>query len=168
MTHRIHITAIFLALLLIAAPARAIDVLVTTDKQLYAPSELIQINVTAVNPDDQDVLLRFNSSAQATYILDDTWDWSHHRAFLTVLTSRTIPAHGEFTWTFTHDPKEYFLGTGQHQIEGLLVNQKLEGGFEIIEVSGPAAFAVIPEPGALTMLLPALILLFRIRRLALP
>lgn len=165
MTCRFHFAAAMLiAVCLNAAPAFAIEVVVSTDKQTYAPYEPIQINVTAVNPDAQDVVLGFRSSAQATYVLDDVWDWSHHRAFLTVITARTVPAHGEYTWSFTHDSNEYFLDAGQHKIEGMLIDQKLDGSFEIIEVSGPAAFAVVPEPAALSLLLSPLTLLRRTRR----
>ena len=161
-TWRLLTGALTLAgLLLAAAPAHALDVQVTTDKPTYAPGEPIGINVTALNEGAQDVTLNFNSSAQATYLLDDTWDWSHHRAFLTVLTSRTIPAGGQYTWSFTHIPDEYFLGPGLREIEGRLINQKLDGGFETIEVSSPAPFAILPEPPVLSLLLIPMMLLLR-------
>jgi hypothetical protein len=165
--HIALVSAVLLTCWQFALPAHAIDVLVTTDKPTYAPGEPVQINVTAQNPDTEDVTLNFSSSAQATYILDDTWDWSHHRAFLTVLTSRTIPARGQYTWSFTHNPNEFFLGPGLHEIEGRLINQKLDGGFETIEVSSPAPFAVVPDPTALSPLLAPLVLLLRRQKMKL-
>src|SRR5688500_19051173 len=89
-----------LSILSLAVPFAAadhIDVTIATDNATSTPSEALRFHVTAHHLTAQDLTLPFGSSLQAVYALDGTSQFPHFGA--AVLTHRSIPANGSYTWT---------------------------------------------------------------------
>jgi hypothetical protein len=98
--------------------SQALTYSVATDKATYRPGETLLVSVTASNPSASPITLNFSSASQAIYGVDAyTPDWSS----ATVLTNRTIPANGSYTWTFTHDWGNYLIPLGPHNLSGSVV-----------------------------------------------
>lgn len=98
-----------------------ITVTIATDKASYDIGESVVMTITAVNGSDKDVTLNFSSSKQTDYVIDGKFRWSSDKYFLTVLTERTVPAHGEYSWTVIHKNSDYSLATGSHIITSEVV-----------------------------------------------
>ncbi len=103
------------------AQTSPVTVRVSTDKTSYTLGEPVVMTITAVNNSDKGATLNFSSSKQTDYVIDGKFRWSSDKFFLTVLTERTIPAHGEYAWTMTHKNSDYSLTTGSHTITGEVV-----------------------------------------------
>jgi hypothetical protein len=102
-------------------PPPAIEVSVSTDKNEYEPGEPVKIDVTATNTSDLPVTLRFPTSHQADYLIDDVYQWSRGKLFLPIATSVTLPAGAQMTWHFVHRAGDYRLLPGEHSIVGMVV-----------------------------------------------
>ncbi len=105
-----------------------IELSVATDQASYWPNEVITVSVTAYNPNDYEVTLDFPSSHQASYIVDDVYDWSSDKGFFDALTQVTIGPGSFHTWDFNHDWEYtygeytygYDLSIGTHSVVGYL------------------------------------------------
>jgi len=130
----------------------AISVTAATDQSQYRRGEAIDFSITAHNSDAAPANLMFPSSLQSIYFIDASYFYP--QVGLTVLTARTIPANGSYTWTYRHQWTDHDIPLGGHEFHGLL-----EGGG-----SGPTnrppiqsatgTFAVIanaPPPNALNI-----------------
>ncbi len=96
--------------------ALPLELSVSTDKSAYIAGERLIVDVTAYNPNDQDVYLSFPSALQAWYEMDDVYD--SRGGYIQVFTYRDIPAHGSYTWSFSHRWSEYDLTLGTHSVVG--------------------------------------------------
>ena len=99
----------------------SIIISVKTDKAEYIDGEKILIFVTAENQSSQTVILNFNSSYQANYVVDKTYSWSSDKAFTQALTEVVLPSFGTKTWEFIHDTAVNPLSVGTHNIQGEVV-----------------------------------------------
>ena len=88
---------------------------VKLDKDIYNQGENIEIEVSVLNWTDQDIEMKFPSSFQIDYSIDDVYRWSATRDFLQSETTITLPARDVYKWTFTHTPEEYEVPPGKHQ-----------------------------------------------------
>ena len=125
------IVTVVLVVTVLATQAGADDIQLTvaTDKSIYSIGEDITVSVTAYNPGAKSVTLTFPSSLQASYIMDDVYDWIEGGYFfLTVITEVTLPPGTYHTWEQEHD-WEYTLGpdtfgydlsVGTHSVMGVL------------------------------------------------
>lgn len=142
-----------LALLSLPAAAQGpqppdLRVMVSTDKPVYEPGERVFITVEVTNPLDREQVLRFTSSQQADYTIDDAYRWSDGRAFLTVTTSLTLPPRGTYVFpVFEHRPGDYYLAPGTHTIVAGVVDHV--SGVAVISVQStnptPAPFLLSPS-----------------------
>ena len=137
--------------------AAEIELSVVTDKPSYWVGEDITVSVTAYNPNDYQVSLQFSSSFQASYIMDNVYDWSSDKLFLGVFTEVTIDPGSSHNWNFEHD-WEYTVGSetfgydlsiGTHSVVGTLQPDHL-GGYTYY--SQAVEFEVVPEPATLSLL----------------
>jgi hypothetical protein len=113
-----------LALLVIVQSVdAAITVTAATDKSQYRPGEAIDFSITAHNSDGADANLTFGSSLQSIYFIDSSYFFP--QVGLTVITARSIPANGSYTWTYRHPWTDYNIPLGSHDFHGLL-----EGGHD--------------------------------------
>lgn len=138
--------------------ATLIEITVDTDKDVYQLGNYVDIYVTAYNPNPEPVILNFSTSMQASYILDDTYNWGEYHGHYPMFTKLTIPSFDSFTWQLIHGSEEsatYPLDVGLHTLVGEVLALELIGNSKSEEVY----FEVIPEP--------ATILLFGIGWLAL-
>lgn len=134
--------------------ATVVDITVATDKPTYQLGEYVIVSVTAYNPNPQPVTLNF-SSTQATYLMDDTFDWTYGKPFLLWNTQRTINPYESYTWIRPHGAEEmafYPLGIGMHTVVGQI------GAGELGEnnTTLPVQFEVVPEPATILLLCGAL------------
>jgi hypothetical protein len=130
--------------------ATVVDITVATDKLVYQLGEYVIVSVTAYNPNPQPVTLNF-SSTQATYLMDDTFDWTYGKPFLLWNTQRTINPYESYTWIRPHGAEEmafYPLGIGIHTVVG----QIWAGELGENNTTLPVQFEVIPEPATLVLL----------------
>ena len=127
--------------------AGELEVSVATDQPSYWPNEVITVSVTAYNPNDYEVTLDFPSSLQASYIMDNVYDWSSDKGFYLALTEVTIGAGSSYTWDLDHSWEEYDLSIGTHSVIGAL--QPFFGfpDWEYTYYSQPVEFEVAPLPG---------------------
>jgi hypothetical protein len=98
-----------------------IQVGVWTDKSSYLVTDTIHIAVTAYNPGSDTVVLRFPSSCQVSYTIDD-FNFINHVLCATVLTSRTIPPLSTVQWNYLKYPDFNAgwpqLSPGSHSLTG--------------------------------------------------
>jgi hypothetical protein len=133
---------VILAMLVFAniVSATVVDITVATDKTTYQLGEYVNVYVTAYNPTSQPVTLGFPTAFQATYLMDDTFNWAQGKNFAQSPTWRTIDPYGSYTWTRQHGADEmtlYPLVIGSHTIRGEVEYQG---------TSSPVQFEVVPEP----------------------
>lgn len=98
-------------------PSPNIEVSVRTDRQTYDEDDMVTIYVTASNETNVSQTLNFNTGCQASYRLG-SFNLDAVRSCIQSLTSVTIPAGDEKTWTFTHDLEDRPVGTGQQTVIG--------------------------------------------------
>lgn len=101
-----------------------VEVGVRTDKSTYYYGDTVSITVTAFNPTADTVVLRFGSSCQANYIIDD-FNFLDHVSCLAVLTSRTIPPYNSISWDYFKYPTRNtgwpLLLPGAHNLIGEVI-----------------------------------------------
>jgi hypothetical protein len=127
------------------AKATIVDISVATDKSTYQLGEYVTVSITAYNPNPQPVTLHFNTTLQATYLMDSTFNWTQCNGSYPMLTERTIDPFTSYTWNHIHDSPEmmlYPLDIGIHTVVGEVVGYG---------VSTPVQFEVVPEPGTLAI-----------------
>ena len=149
--------------------AAEIELTVATDKPSYSVGGDITISVSAYNPNNYEVTLEFFDSTQASYIMDDVYDWSSERGVFHCVTEVTIGAESSYTWDLEHDWEYaigpatfgYDLSIGTHSVVGAL--QQIYGllDTEYTYYSQPVEFEVVPEPASLLLIAPALASLAR-------
>lgn len=151
--------------------AAEIELSVATDQGSYWPGEVITVSVIAYNPNDYEVTLQFGSALQASYIMDNVYDWSSYLVFLPVLTEVTIGPESSHTWDLEHsweytdgpDTYGYDLSIGTHSVVGALQpnSEFLDSGYTYY--SQAFEFEVVPEPATLCLLAMGGVALFRRR-----
>ncbi|MFA6426788.1 MAG: hypothetical protein WCW64_11510 [Phycisphaerae bacterium] len=139
---------VFAVLLIFANVLKAsvVDITVSTDKPTYQLGEYVTVSITSYNPNPQPVTLNFDTSLQAIYLMDGTFDSSQNQAVAMWSTERTINAYDSYTWTRTHGAGAlilYPLGLGIHSVAGEVVGYGSSSSIQ---------FEVVPEPGALAIL----------------
>jgi len=120
--------------------ASTVDISVATDKSTYQLDETVIVSVTAYNPNSQPVTLQFPSALQATYLMDNTFNWTQGKGFDLTPVERTINQYSSYTWNLNHGIYEttfYPLNIGTHTVVGEVVGYG---------VSSPVQFEVVPEP----------------------
>ncbi len=134
----------------IAEPApAAIAVTAATDKAEYRRGEALYFSITAHNSDPAPVDLSFGSSIQSQYLVDGGAYYAP-QAGLTVLTARSIPANGSYTWTYRHNwldssilPGDFVAGS--HDFLGRVVGGN-NGATPRPNIDSPSgSFAVLPN-----------------------
>ncbi len=151
--------------------AAEIELSVATDEPSYSLGEDITVSVTAYNPNDYEVTLQFGDTLQASYIMDNVYDWSSDKIFLQVLTEVTIGAVSSYNWDLDHDweytvgPSTYGydLSIGTHSVVGALQEQIGEPPGNYTYYSQPLEFEVVPEPATLGLVLLGRLILLRRR-----
>ena len=136
----------------IAMPA--LELTVATDKPSYSFGEDITVSVTAYNPNDYEVTLEFGSTLQASYIMDDVYDWSSDGIFLAVVTEVTVGAQSSYNWDLEHDWEYtvgpdtygYDLSIGTHSVVGAL-QPVFQSPGDYTYYSQAVEFEVVPVPG---------------------
>ena len=134
-----------LAVLFIANSLRAtITLTAATDQSDYRRGEAIDFSITAHNSDAVPVGLAFPSSLQSMYFIDSSYFYPQIGA--TVITARTIPANGSYTWTYRHQWTDYDIPLGSHSFHGWLDGymgrppmQTPTGSFTVIPNGPPPA-----------------------------
>ncbi len=140
------IVIVILALLPACANATIVEISAATDKPTYLLDEEITISVTAYNPNPEPVTLTFSSSTQASYFMDNIYDWKEHHGAWLWLTHQQIEGLSSHTWTLVHGVEEmqtYPLAVGPHTFVGEILGYGQ---------STPVEFEVIPEPTSLLLL----------------
>jgi hypothetical protein len=159
MIKKAEILAILILILFGMTKATAINVSTLTDKETYLLGEEVVVSVTAYNPDPDPVTLNFFTTLQASYLMDDVYDWSEGRFFNPAFRQRTIEAYGFYTWdlrhTSSHDMIIYPIDVGTHTVVG----EVLGYGY-----SSTVQFEVIPEPATILLLTIGGLFLTRRRR----
>jgi len=128
------------------AEATVVDVSTATNKVTYLLGEEVTVFVIAYNPNPELVTLSFPSALQASYLMNDVYDWSEGRQFAQVPTGVRIEAYGSYTWELTHGPDDMTvcpLDVGTHTVVGEVVGYGQ---------SAPVQFEVIPEPMSVLLL----------------
>jgi len=105
--------------------AADIDVTVATDEPFYVVGDPILVEVTAHNTFTVPVTLQWPNTCQASYIMDDVYDWKSGKFFLHIITEVTIPGQSSHTWYLGHDWGEYNLGPAMHTVVGEVVGYGL-------------------------------------------
>jgi intracellular proteinase inhibitor BsuPI len=127
--------------------ADLVDISVATDKSKYVLGEYVTVYISAYNPNTETVSLGFPSALQATYIMDDIFDWSNDKVYTPVPTGLSIDPGASHIWTLYHGNSEmdsYPLNIGTHTIVGEVINYGQ---------STPVEFEVVPEPASFVLLL---------------
>ena len=140
------------------AEATAINISTITDKGSYSLAEEVVVSVTAYNPDPNPVTLSFATSLEASYLMDDVYDWTEGKFFTQFGRQITIDPYDSYTWDLTHGYHEmelYPLDVGTHTVRGEVVGY----GY-----SSTVQFQVIPEPATLLLLTLGGLLLTNRRR----
>ena len=145
--------------------AAEIELSVATDKPSYWVGEDITVSVMAYNPNDYEVGLSFPSGFQASYIMDDIYDWSSDKLFTQAFTYVTIGPESFHSWNLEHDWEYtyrsrtygYDLSIGTHSVVGYLAGG-YTGNCQAVE------FEVVPEPATLSLLALGGVVMLRRRR----
>ena len=128
------------------AMATIVDIFATTNKPVYELGEEVVVSVIAYNPNPEPVTLGFVDALQASYLMDNTYDWKDHHGAWLVVTEQRIEAFSPHTWTLVHgaDEMETYLPTlGTHTIVGEVLGYGQ---------STPVGFEVVPEPATMLIL----------------
>jgi hypothetical protein len=158
MMKKAEIQAILILLSFGMTKATAVNVSTITDKETYLFGEQVVVSVTAYNPEPNPVTLGFATSLQASYLMDDVYDWTEGKYFIQFGGQLTIDPYGSYTWDLTHGYYEmelYPLDVGTHTVRGEVV----EYGY-----SSPVQFEVVPEPATILLLTLGSLLLTKRRR----
>ena len=126
--------------------ATAVNISTITDKESYLLGEEVVVSVIAYNPDPNPVNLNFATSLEASYLMDDVYDWTEGKFFTQFGRQLTIDPYGSYTWDLKHGPGEmgiYPLDVGVHTVVGEVVGY----GY-----SSTVQFQVIPEPATILLL----------------
>jgi len=112
------------SLALVAGNSSAQDddrVQVTTDKDVYAPGEIVRINVTVVGP----LFATFSSTCQCFFIVEDAfgnvvYDLRNHYSWSLIPTSLSAPPPTSFlfTWDQSDDAGNRFVAQGSYDVWG--------------------------------------------------
>jgi len=135
-----------------------IEVSVETDKTIYQLGEEVMVSITAHNPNDQDLILTLGVDIQATYIMDDIYNWAEGRTTLPAYFTYTLTPYNSITWELTHGPSEmqdYSLNIGLHSVVGEVLAVELVG--DDARFSEPVTFEVIPEPISILLMTSGLL-----------
>jgi len=138
--------------------ATAVIISTTTDKDAYLLGEQVVVSVTTYNPDPNPVTLIFCSSLEASYLMDDVYDWTEGKVFTQLGRQLTIDPYDSYTWDLPHGHREmelYPLDVGTHTVRGEVVGY----GF-----SSTIQFEVVPEPATILLLTLGSLLLTKRRR----
>lgn len=113
-----------------AQPASApLQVEVTTDRPAYTVGAAVTFTFTVTNPSDDPVTITFPSSQIYDIAVTPpaggapVWRWAQGRTFLTVITTRTIPAGGRLSFTERWDQRNLVglqVLTGVYAVTGQL------------------------------------------------
>jgi len=128
------------------ARAAIVDVSTATNKVTYFLGEEVTVFVIAYNPNPEPVTLGFPTTLQASYLMDDVFNWSEHRQFVQIPTGARIEPYDSCTWNLSHDSHAmmiYPLDVGFHSVVGEVVGYGH---------SAPVEFEVIPEPMSVLLL----------------
>ncbi len=133
------------------AKATVVDICAATNKPTYFLGEDVVVFVIAYNPNPEPVTLTFPSSMQASYLMDNTYDWKDHHGSWPVVTEQIIEAFNPHTWTLIHGADEmetYLPAIGTHTIVGEVLGYGQSATVE---------FEVVPEPGTILFLMMGMI-----------
>jgi LEA14-like dessication related protein len=123
-----------------------IDVSVATNKPVYELGEEVVVFVIAYNPNPEPVTLTFPTSMQASYLMDNIYNWKEHHGAWQMVTEQRIEAFSSHTWTLVHGTDEmetYLPMFGTHTIAGEVLRYGQSVSVE---------FQVVPEPSTLLLL----------------
>jgi hypothetical protein len=146
------------SLLVEAAIEPNLSIGVATDKLTYELGEYVTIYITGYNVGSETIMLEFGSLSQASYLMDDVYDWFDHHYHYAKPSSRAINPGGDYTWTLVYDIVDmgyYHLTVGTHNVKGEIKDYGL---------SPPVEFEVVPEPSSLALLLSGIVYLTRKRK----
>ena len=135
-----------------------VEISVSTDKDVYQLDEDVTVYVSAYNPTDETIGLSWATTKEATYIMDDIFDWSDYKIFNDIPTYIPLAPLDTYIWELTHNQEMrnyYPLELGLHSVVGEVVNYGVSPVYE---------FEVIPEPTSL-LLISCGILVLRKRRI---
>jgi hypothetical protein len=158
MIKKAEILAILILLLFGITKTTAVNISTITDKDTYLLGEQVIVSVTAYNPDPNPLTLNFVTSLQASYLMDDVYDWTEGKFFTQFGGQLTIEPYGSYTWDLTHGNHEmelYPLDVGTHTVRGEVVGY----GY-----SSQVQFEVVPEPATILLLTLGSLLLTRRRQ----
>jgi hypothetical protein len=158
MIKKVEILAILILVFCEMTKATTVNISTVTDKESYLLGEEVVVSVTAYNPDPNPVTLYFVSSLEASYLMDDVYDWTEGKFFSQFGGQLTIDPYSSYTWELTHGPGEmglYPLDVGTHTVVGEVVGYG---------ESAPVQFGVIPEPATILLLTLGSLLLTRRRQ----
>lgn len=87
-----------------------LELALSTDRAAYPLGAMVSLTLTVTNPTNAEVTLNFSSSQMYDFAVSSTggslvWRWGQGRSFLTVITTRTIPAGGSRTYTERWDQR---------------------------------------------------------------
>ena len=101
-------------------PRSEIEIKVSTDKQTYFIGERIQITVTASNPTDFPVTLKFATGCQAEYFISGLKFGTDKSLICAQATTEiTLSPRGTYKWTFDHALD--FGKTGSYELAGSVI-----------------------------------------------
>lgn len=126
--------------------SKAVNISTLTDKESYLLGEEVVVSVTAYNPDPNPATLNFATSLEASYLMDDVYDWSDGKFFTQFGRQLIIDPYGSYTWQLAHGSTEmeaYPLEIGAHTVVGEVVGY---GNSSTVQ------FQVIPEPATILLL----------------
>jgi hypothetical protein len=140
-------TILFLLVVLLTAPAEAAIVFtISTDKSIYELGEDIVVTITAQNTSStQTGTVSFPDSLQATYWMDDAYDWRWNKYALTVVTYVQIAPLTSVSWIRIHgevERQDYLPSVGFHEVSL----------YRYAPDEYSSSFQVIPEPATLLLL----------------
>jgi hypothetical protein len=146
MIKKADVLIILILVLFEVTKVAAVNISTMTDKESYLLGEEVVVSVTAYNPDPNPVTLNFATSLEASYLMDDVYDWSDGKFFTQFGRQLTIYPYDSYTWELTHGHHEmelYPLNVGTHTVVGEVVGY----GY-----SSTVQFQVIPEPAMILLL----------------
>ena len=126
--------------------ADIVEISVETDKLTYLLDEEVVVSITAYNPNTEPVTLNFSSTLQASYCMDDIYDYKDYYGGHAIPTTQYIQPLSDYTWTIIHrisDMEIYKPEIGEHNVIGEVIGYGQ---------STPFDFRVIPEPATLSLM----------------
>ena len=129
----------------IPSNATIIEISTATDKAIYSLGEEIEVFITAYNPSDELITLYFSTSEQASYLMDNTYDWKDYHGEWLFATEQEIGPYSSYTWTLVHGEDElidYAPAAGNHNVIGEVIGYGQSTSIE---------FEVVPEPATVVL-----------------